>query len=618
VRGLRSEASEADPTCPGIAAVDGVDAAPGSAPHHWITLLRQDLSEEEALAWVTDAEFAPERRPSAVAVVCALCGEAIGSASELCSERRLWTSDSPSIEVPDYPPWEVDAQSGDESQAASSIRAITLSRGACYGECPVYEVTLRRGGSATWVGEQFTDRIGQFTGSIEPSDFVLLAELVVNSGFYAWDEMYPPPATDLPAYRLTVTSRHGERSVEQWGTDEPRGFSLIAAAVDGFASSTWWEPGEGSEVELHDPHGEADRDDRVMGALVGLAVGDCLGAGVEGWSPDQISDVYGTLRDFVYPQAAWTDDTQQALVLVECLVRTGGLDPEWVGRRFVEMSHLGDGHFGLHRGTGRGFRAAVREFECTGDWRSSGTPDRAGNGAAMRIAPVAAAMSDWSEDEFRRAIVDVSLLTHREVRALVGALAVARVAAVLLGERAFPVPKERGYEVLGDLIGWLEDAAEWLVSDYRGVVTNPELLMHFTEVLRHVWSRWEMTPSERLGVIEGAASERRGEHSWPTEGFVLSSVATSVVWTLGSVGSFEDTLVGAVNLGGDADTVGAMVGGMAGAAAGLATIPARWVTGHAGRDELLAWADALANREDIDGLPSLIETEERLCRIVRG
>ncbi len=149
-------------------------------------------------------------------------------------------------------------------------------------------------------------------------------------------------------------------------------------------------------------------------------------------------------------------------------------------------------------------------------------------------------------------------------------------------------------------------------------MTNPELLMHFTEVLRHVWSRWEMTPSERLGVIEGAASERRGEHSWPTEGFVLSSVATSVVWTLGSVGSFEDTLVGAVNLGGDADTVGAMVGGMAGAAAGLATIPARWVTGHAGRDELLAWADALANREDIDGLPSLIETEERLCRIVRG
>lgn len=364
---------------------------------------------------------------------------------------------------------------------------------------------------------------------------------------------------------------------------------------------------------------EVDRADRVKGALIGLAVGDCLGCGVEGWSPDRISQQYGTLRDFVYGrQTAWTDDTQQALVLVECLTRTGGLDPEWVGRRLVEMRQMGSGGFGLHRGTGSGFREAVRTFEQTGDWRSSGRPDRAGNGAAMRIAPVAAAMSEWPVDEFRRAIVRVSLLTHREARALIGALAVARATALLVHEPDLPLRGDRGHAVLGDLIEWLEESAQWLVSEYQGVVTNADRVMQFTEVLRDVWNRWGTNAAERLRVIEDAASERRGEHSWPTDGYVLSSVATAVVWTLGSGDEFEDTLIGAVNLGGDADTVGAMVGGMAGAATGLSGIPTRWASGFAGHEDLLAWAEALAGRRDVTTLPSLLGTEERLCRIVRG
>ena len=50
----------------------------------------------------------------------------------------------------------------------------------------------------------------------------------------------------------------------------------------------------------------------------------------------------------------------------------------------------------------------------------------------------------------------------------------------------------------------------------------------------------------------------------------------SAVWALLNTTSFEDALIRAVNLGEDADTVGAVVGALAGAAYGVEAIPQRW------------------------------------------
>ncbi len=75
-----------------------------------------------------------------------------------------------------------------------------------------------------------------------------------------------------------------------------------------------------------------------------------------------------------------------------------------------------------------------------------------------------------------------------------------------------------------------------------------------------------------------------------TEGFVLGSVLTAIYLFLVS-DDYERTLIETVNLGGDADTTGAMVGQMCGARYGEAAIPARW------REALLAYG-ALDDRID--------------------
>ena len=120
------------------------------------------------------------------------------------------------------------------------ITSITLRRGACFGTCPIYEVTLRADGTASWDGERFVDRLGQYTGEVDRNDYGRLAAFVQRAGFFDWDPEYLADVTDLPDYVLTVEAGGQSTSVRQNGTDEPPDFWVIAALVDHQADAIEW------------------------------------------------------------------------------------------------------------------------------------------------------------------------------------------------------------------------------------------------------------------------------------------------------------------------------------------------------------------------------------------
>ena len=349
--------------------------------------------------------------------------------------------------------------------------------------------------------------------------------------------------------------------------------------------------------------------EQAVGSLLGLAAGDCLGAALESRPPPP-----EPVRDLIYDPTTWTDDTQQALVLAEATLRLGRPDPEWVARRFVEMAVDG-----LHYRTGSGFRSAVERFEIEGDWRSSGRTDRVGNGAAMRIAPSAVATAAADPDEFWKQLVQVSLVTHRELCSIAGALAVGWVAARFSRVESYPLVRRQAFELLRELGGWLAERERWMAEDlpaeWGGPVAADGGDQHaFSAALLALAGSPPATLDDGLERIAADASEHLGQPLYAGSGYVLASVVTAVYVALTSDSSFEDTLVTAVNLGGDTDTIGAMVGGMVGAATGPHAIPERWLR-FPGADEARAWGEALAGLRDPDGLPDLIELEQRLSRL---
>ena len=219
--------------------------------------------------------------------------------------------------------------------------------------------------------------------------------------------------------------------------------------------------------------------DRATGAILGMAIGDALGAVVEGLHAQRIADWFGQLRDFDQARdfyqslnertdlpdrvitshrqrwrmpGLYTDDTQQALLLIESLVESGKADRHDYAHRIIEClkaSESLDLPLGLFRGCGPGFREIARRL-LSGQSPDATGVDSAGNGASMRIAPVGLFSHD-DPLEAGRGAVSISVLTHRDCRAILAAASIAM--AVSLASERICIDSRRGFfQELIDLV----------------------------------------------------------------------------------------------------------------------------------------------------------------------
>jgi ADP-ribosyl-[dinitrogen reductase] hydrolase len=368
------------------------------------------------------------------------------------------------------------------------------------------------------------------------------------------------------------------------------------------------------------PH--LSRVDRVRGCLLGLAVGDALGAPLEGLSAQQIQSHYGRVRNYVDGVQAWkrkpyrwrlrglySDDTQQALALCDVLIDHQQVDPERLADIYLALATPKGSFVGAHRGVGRSFRQVLAALERGVPAHLAGQTT-AGIGAAMRIAPVPLFFGEELDALFR-SVMAASLMTHRDIRSLSGALAVAHAVRRLIAAE----PREPS------LLLWV---ASDLVKDERRVAAQYanqviKISKHggsLSRTLAHAESLLD-SPRERvLAALVDEANRHGAEPSCkrPTQGFPPACIPTCFYLLL-TTDSFEEAITDVVNLGGDADTAGAILGAMAGAHYGADAIPKRWLDGLQNRDGIEARALALAKRSATGlQIPDLIATEHELTR----
>lgn len=294
---------------------------------------------------------------------------------------------------------------------------------------------------------------------------------------------------------------------------------------------------------------------RALGALVGAAVGDALGAPFE-FQPRGTytrrfpAPVLGGIGEMIggggfrWEPGEFTDDTQMGLALAESLVTRGGYDPQDVWLRFRAW---GSGA----KDIGNTIRRSLRHA----DWRDVAADSghlSAGNGALMRAFPLALAYLHTDTATVVEVVLHQAALTHQDPAAGWGAFVGVQMMRAAI----------RGEDPLQEL-----DAAPSLVP--------AEVWSTFAPLLDAAW-----TP------------DAEGDHV--SNGTVWGCLAQAV-WALRSTSSFEDAVVAAVSFGDDADTVGCVAGALAGARYGVQAIPSRWTTYVHGRVDTPAGASTYDN-----------------------
>lgn len=337
-------------------------------------------------------------------------------------------------------------------------------------------------------------------------------------------------------------------------------------------------PRASGRVALEGASADALRDG-YRGALLGTAVGDALGRPAEGSRRHLGEAQRERFADF-QPWHGWsggprgtiTDDTQMTMCVAESLVATGGvLDPADLAERFVDWLPLG-------RGKGRTCVAACRALTDGVDWWESGVDGSAGNGAAMRAAPVGLARAD-DLDGLRRDAALSALITHYDPMAVVSAAAHAWLVARLVSMEP----------------GTLD--AEALVYDLCAAIAD----LHDPGAPDRDWQRRGRTDEpvrlvERIAEVPGTlglSPEEACVHFY-CGAFVLETLPMALWHFLASPDDPERAIVNAVLGGFDADTVASMTGAYVGAYLGESGLPERWRGDDLEfADELRASADAL-------------------------
>lgn len=310
------------------------------------------------------------------------------------------------------------------------------------------------------------------------------------------------------------------------------------------------------------------KDKLIHSALFGVAVGDALGVPVEFrnreyLNANPVTDMlaYGTHNQ---PAGTWSDDSSLTFCLAETLADK--YDLKRLANRFVSWRRYA--YWTPHGAVfdvGIATSEAIYRLEQGINPLVAGGADELdnGNGSLMRILPLLFYVKDMSIENRYKYVSDVSSLTHRHIRSVLGCFIYIEFALRLLN----------GVDKFEAFIQTKDSVNDFLNNN--AICSDNEI---------NKYHRLLMNPVYECAEDEIASS-----------GYVVHSLEAAL-WCIFKEDDFEKTVLKAVNLGSDTDTTAAIAGGLAGLLYGLDAIPQKWIDQLARKDDIMDLCNRLEKR----------------------
>ena len=295
--------------------------------------------------------------------------------------------------------------------------------------------------------------------------------------------------------------------------------------------------------------------DRALGAVLGSACGDALGAGYEGWyynsllpaDPADLAMIGGGLGD--WKEGEWTDDTQMALGILDVLAeRRGGgsTDLVAIGQNFLDWAATDPPDIGNQTREVLQTDVDAVDLRAWSDEVQELKGDDVGNGGLMRCAPVAL-LAPYDREAVAHLAAEASRLTHAHADSREACVLWCEAIRLAIGG-ASPVSAAQWKELVASGLD--------LVSDGRQAV-------------------WE----ERIDEAVQLPQEAFDENGWVVWAFqaALSAIVHTPVPAGEPAHHLAEVLRTAVMIGGDTDTVAAIAGALVGARWGKSALPEEWL-----------------------------------------
>ena len=303
------------------------------------------------------------------------------------------------------------------------------------------------------------------------------------------------------------------------------------------------------------------QNNQYLGAIIGHAVGDAMGFPTEFSKREELlqSPVIEMIDspDVGQPAGSWSDDTAMEIATIDSFIQKKYFDYKDIMDKWVKwISKSEYTPTGVAFDIGRTCLKAIKKY-CNGTAPlqcGSTSINENGNGSLMRILPVAlyAYLKNLDDISIRKLTNEVSSLTHaHEVSRLGCYIYVQFIICLLKG-----YTKEEAYKHIQYL-------------DYSAYD------MHSLKLYKRILD--EQIEVQRLDQIKST-------------GYIVDTLE-SAMWIFMNAEHYKEAIIASTNIGGDTDTIGAIVGSMAGIYYGFESIPSNWLDKLQRKEYLMELAD---------------------------
>lgn len=303
------------------------------------------------------------------------------------------------------------------------------------------------------------------------------------------------------------------------------------------------------------------QNNQYLGAIIGHAVGDAMGFPTEFSKREELlqNPVIEMIDspDVGQPAGSWSDDTAMEIATIDSFIQKKYFDYKDIMDKWVKwISKSEYTPTGVAFDIGRTCLKAIKKF-CNGTAPlqcGSTSINENGNGSLMRILPVAlyAYSKKLDDTSIHKLTNEVSSLTHaHEVSRLGCYIYVQFIICLLKGNT-----KQEAYKHIQDL-------------DYRSF--RMDSIHHYARILN------EQIEFQILDNIKST-------------GYIVDTLV-SAMWIFMNAQHYKEAIIASTNIGGDTDTIGAIVGSMAGIYYGFEDIPSSWLDKLQRKDYLMELVD---------------------------
>lgn len=299
--------------------------------------------------------------------------------------------------------------------------------------------------------------------------------------------------------------------------------------------------------------------DKIEGMLFGVFLGDAIGSAFDGIPADEIPFLDSNYIR-MNPPKTYTDDMQMTLSVFEEMLGNGCIKQKSLQQRFISR-------FSPWRQYGGGMLDVIEQWRdgCDIEVASRslyGGLGSYGDGAAMRVAPISAFFALNEIDALIEQVHLCSRITHTHPYGIAGAMM--QAFSVLLALNDVPIK-------------------DWMSRFYAFPME----------------SVYKIKLQTVISCLDRGSSPTESAREIGNGSDALEAVPAALFAAMRNEQSFADSILYAVGMGGDTDTIGAMAGAIAGARLGIQGIPPEWLqtleNGPEGKDFVFNLAKKAAN-----------------------